>query len=253
MYSSFHFFLYTGFAHCIYFYSTFILHSVCKAWKAFSAIFIQNKNLFIKYFSKLKCILEEKVAPVVQHDRECPGGWVQFEGYCYLVVNNTAVWDKAENNCISKGGHLASIHSDSENNFIQSLHSSTSLWIGGTVETNEVGFTYLHNLQRSRVLRLGAFLKGRFCTWLIVLEPLLGVPCSTRDSLGKVLATSHNSTSHAQSSPCGDSIKFSTTVTILVEINMSTANAVTSYVLNIVKYWMLKEFVTKWLLVTMTN
>jgi len=231
----FNLFLYTGFAHCIYFYSTFILHSVCKAWKAFSAIFIQNTNLFIKYFSKLKCILEEKVAPVGQHDRECPGEWVQFEGYCYLVVNNTAVWDQAEKNCISKGGHLASIHSDSENNFIQSLHSSTSMWIGGTVETNEVGFTYLHNLQGSRVLRLRAFLKRQILHLAHCAGTLLGVPCSTRDSLGKVLATSHNSTSHAQSSPCGDSIKFSTTVTILVEINMSTANAVTSYVVKIVK------------------
>jgi hypothetical protein len=50
-----------------------------------------------------------------------------------------------------------------------------------------------------------------------VLEPLLGVPCSSRGSLGKVVATSHNSTSHAQSYPCGDSTKFSTTVTILVK------------------------------------
>jgi hypothetical protein len=127
--------------------------------------------------------------------RECPAGWVQFEGYCYLVVNNTAVWDQAEKNCISKGGHLASIHSDSENNFIQSLHSSTSMWIGGTVETNEVGFTYLHNLQGSRVLRLRAFLKRQILHLAHCAGTLLGVPCSTRDSLGKVVATSHNSTS----------------------------------------------------------
>jgi hypothetical protein len=156
----------------------------------------------LKYFSKLKCILEKKVAPVGQH-RECPGEWELFEGFCYLVVTNSAVWDKAEKICISKGGHLASIHSDSENNFIQSLYSSTAIWIGGTVEADEVGFTYVHNLQGSRVPQLRAILKGRFCTWLIVLEPLLGVPCSTRDSLGKVVATSHNSTSHAQSSLCG--------------------------------------------------
>ncbi len=86
------------------------------------------------------------MAPVV-HDRECPGEWVQFEGYCYLVVNNTAVWDKAEKNCISKGGHLASIHSADENSFIHSLAPSNSLWLGGTDAAVEVGFTiYVHAL-----------------------------------------------------------------------------------------------------------
>ncbi len=112
-------FLYTGFAYCIYFYSTFILHSVCKAWKAFSAIFIQNKKLFIKYFSKLKCILEEKVAPVGQHGIECPGEWKLFEGHCYLLVKKYVNWTEGEKDCTSKGGQLASIHSDSENNFIK--------------------------------------------------------------------------------------------------------------------------------------
>ncbi len=83
------------------------------------------------------------MAPVGQHDRECPSGWQLFEGRCYLLVESSATWADAEKDCNYKGGHLASVHSDDENSFIQSLNSSAYLWIGGTDAAVEVGFTIL--------------------------------------------------------------------------------------------------------------
>ena len=71
----------------------------------------------------------------------CPSGWQEFEGHCYLLVEKFATWANAENDCISKGGHLASIHSADENNFIFKLQASrNNLWIGGSDTAVEVIF-----------------------------------------------------------------------------------------------------------------
>jgi hypothetical protein len=71
------------------------------------------------------------------------GGWQEFEGHCYQLVKSFETWAQAEKDCNNKGGHLASIHSADENNFIHSLHSFNfdSLWIGCTDAAVEVGFT----------------------------------------------------------------------------------------------------------------
>ncbi len=81
---------------------------------------------------------------VCQHDRQfCPGGWQEFEGHCYWVGHGT--WEDAEKDCISKGGHLASIHSSAEQLFIGYITYLDEVWIGGTDAAFEVGFTiYVH-------------------------------------------------------------------------------------------------------------
>ncbi len=85
---------------------------------------------------------QKKVAPICQHDGLCPaGGWELFEGRCYLVSKSRATWTEAVQDCNYKGGHLASIHSADESNFIHSLEPSYTLWIGGTDAAVEVGFT----------------------------------------------------------------------------------------------------------------
>ncbi len=71
----------------------------------------------------------------------CFSSWQEFEGHCYLLVENTATWADAEKDCNNKGGHMASIHSADENSFIHSLYPSFLLWIGATDEAVEVGFT----------------------------------------------------------------------------------------------------------------
>ncbi len=85
------------------------------------------------------------------------------------MVKRSANWAEAEKDCNIKGGHLASIHSAAENNFIESLCSDCNLWIGGKDTAVGVGFTiYLHMyLINSRVPQLRVVLKRRFRTWLI--------------------------------------------------------------------------------------
>jgi hypothetical protein len=75
---------------------------------------------------------------VLVADRSCPSGWQEFEGNCYLVVENYWTWEEAEIDCIIKGGHLASIHSAAERSFINSLAPSNHLWLGGTDAAVEV-------------------------------------------------------------------------------------------------------------------
>ncbi len=88
------------------------------------------------------------MAPVCKYGMECPGEWKLFEGHCYLLVKKYVNWTEGEKDCTSKGGHLASIHSAAENNFVSSLAPSNSLWIGGTDAAVEVGFTiWLHTLE----------------------------------------------------------------------------------------------------------
>ncbi len=113
----------------------------------------------------------------------CPSGWQEFEGHCYLYVANWVTWTEAENDCISKGSHLASIHSEDENTFILNLPSRPiSKWIGGTDAAIEVSLQFMYNVHtptytsmytyciNSRFPQLRAIVKIRFCncpTYLI--------------------------------------------------------------------------------------
>ena len=49
----------------------------------------------------------------------CPSEWLYFEESksCYKVFF-WGNWQGAENTCVKNGAHLASIHSDTENNFV---------------------------------------------------------------------------------------------------------------------------------------
>ena len=50
----------------------------------------------------------------------CKRGWRYWSanGMCYGYGKRKLSWHNAENFCRSKGGHLASIHSDAENTFV---------------------------------------------------------------------------------------------------------------------------------------
>ena len=91
-----------------------------------------------KHFERTPAVDQKKVAPICQQDWLRPGGWKPFNGHCYLLVKNAKNWNNAEKDCNSKGGHLASIHSAAENNFVSSLAPSNNLWIGGTDAAVEV-------------------------------------------------------------------------------------------------------------------
>lgn len=63
----------------------------------------------------------------------CSSGWRPHEDSCYRVFGfSYSHWD-AEDYCRRQGGHLASIHSSSDDNFIRSLWISSGhyyVWLG---------------------------------------------------------------------------------------------------------------------------
>ncbi|XP_038587371.1 type-2 ice-structuring protein-like isoform X2 [Micropterus salmoides] len=67
----------------------------------------------------------------------CPSGWTAFNDRCFLYVPRSTSWAVAERNCMSMGGHLASVHNIQEYHQIQTLISSAThyqglTWIGGS-------------------------------------------------------------------------------------------------------------------------
>ena len=61
-------------------------------------------------------------------------GWIttdQLPDYCYLKVDEAKIWQGANDDCVSKGGFLVSIHSIEENNLISALYPGpVSVWSG---------------------------------------------------------------------------------------------------------------------------
>jgi hypothetical protein len=92
----------------------------------------------------------EVTTTTVTSGDSCPSGWHEFDGHCYISVLNRATWDNAEKDCISKGGHLASVHSAEEDLFIFNLHAQQpdppfdDLWIGGSDTAVEVITTCIY-------------------------------------------------------------------------------------------------------------
>jgi len=61
----------------------------------------------------------------------CQSGWAALGSMCYKSFNLEMDWKDAERYCQNLGGHLPSIHSVEENNFLKKL-SPHYLWLGGT-------------------------------------------------------------------------------------------------------------------------
>ena len=48
---------------------------------------------------------------------------VKWDGYKYEIVTQRLPWQQAENYCVNRGGHLASITSQAEHDFLLSFTS----------------------------------------------------------------------------------------------------------------------------------
>merc|ERR1719450_559783 len=69
----------------------------------------------------------------VYHSGACESGWSLFDKFCYKHYWDAKNWFEAEHACREKhGGHLVSIHSELENNFVYVLTKGLSAWIGYT-------------------------------------------------------------------------------------------------------------------------
>ncbi|MHA2296059.1 MAG: lectin-like protein [Candidatus Hodarchaeales archaeon] len=66
-----------------------------------------------------------------------PNGGPIYNGHEYLLITDTRIWAEAKADCESRGGHLVTISSAGENDFVSNLAGPDSIWIGFTDEENE--------------------------------------------------------------------------------------------------------------------
>ena len=71
-----------------------------------------------------------------------PANATSFRGHDYAYVNTAANWSAAKANCIALGGHLATLTSVEENQFVYNLGGLTPAWIGFTDEVTEGTFLW---------------------------------------------------------------------------------------------------------------
>ncbi|XP_028420438.1 ladderlectin-like isoform X1 [Perca flavescens] len=75
---------------------------------------------------------------LVKRATSCPSGWSEVNGRCFQYFPTAMTWAKAEKNCQSLGGNLASVHNIFEYREIQRIMATTlsikskEAWIGGT-------------------------------------------------------------------------------------------------------------------------
>uniref|UniRef100_A0A6B2F976 C-type lectin domain-containing protein n=1 Tax=Bothriechis nigroviridis TaxID=88079 RepID=A0A6B2F976_BOTNI len=73
---------------------------------------------------------------------DCPSGWYSYEGHCYQIFHLFKTWAEAERFCRkqAKGGHLVSIESSEEADFVAQLVAENMrrfipyIWIGLRVQ-----------------------------------------------------------------------------------------------------------------------
>ena len=61
----------------------------------------------------------------------CPHGWSQIDGQCLKVFTEGKSWADAEITCIDNGGHLATIGTQTQNDWI-AAQATTYIWHGAT-------------------------------------------------------------------------------------------------------------------------
>ncbi|XP_059210792.1 ladderlectin-like [Centropristis striata] len=74
---------------------------------------------------------------LVKRSTSCSGRWTNINGRCFHYFPAPMTWAKAERNCQSMGGNLASVHDVQEYHGVQSLiktatYQSKEAWIGAS-------------------------------------------------------------------------------------------------------------------------
>ncbi|MFX0105897.1 MAG: lectin-like protein [Candidatus Hodarchaeota archaeon] len=62
---------------------------------------------------------------------------VEYNGHEYKLITEEKSWSDAKIDCEAQGGHLATITSEGENDFIKNLADSNKVWLGLTDEVSE--------------------------------------------------------------------------------------------------------------------
>lgn len=69
----------------------------------------------------------------------------EYNGHFYRYYDTQMSWYEAKSFCEQRGGHLVTISSDSENEFVSSLFSCESIWLGGNDVDKEGQFVWCTN------------------------------------------------------------------------------------------------------------
>ncbi|XP_056234731.1 neurocan core protein [Seriola aureovittata] len=103
----------------------------------------QNGGTCIDEINSFVCLcLPSYGGATCEKDTEgCEHTWRKFHGHCYRYFSRRHTWEDAEKDCREHSGHLASIHSSAEQNFIRGL-SHDNTWIGLNDRTVEDDFQW---------------------------------------------------------------------------------------------------------------
>ncbi|KAM9440266.1 neurocan core protein isoform 2-T2 [Clarias gariepinus] len=75
----------------------------------------------------------------------CDHGWKKFHGHCYKLFTRRHTWEDAEKDCRELSGHLTSITSGMEQDFLNGL-GHDNVWIGLNDRTVEDDFQWTDNM-----------------------------------------------------------------------------------------------------------
>ncbi|KAI3368916.1 hypothetical protein L3Q82_025886, partial [Scortum barcoo] len=103
----------------------------------------QNGGTCIDEINSFVCLcLPSYGGATCEKDTEgCEHTWRKFHGHCYRYFTRRHTWEDAEKDCREHSGHLASVHSLAEQNFIRGL-SHDNTWIGLNDRTVEDDFQW---------------------------------------------------------------------------------------------------------------
>lgn len=88
--------------------------------------------------------VENKTIPNPAATRIIPSEAQKWNGNYYMVYDESMEWDEAEEQCESMGGHLVTITTSGEQNFINSLElNCTDYWMGATDADEEGEWKWL--------------------------------------------------------------------------------------------------------------
>lgn len=83
-------------------------------------------NLCLPLGATLKVCGQQQQPP----PQQCDG--TIWNGYCYkFFAKGGVTWGQGESDCINWGGHMASVHSDAERDFLTNLAGCGPYWLGG--------------------------------------------------------------------------------------------------------------------------